>query len=264
MTFKEKMITYGKVEDCPIIDMHAHWYKFYGAALPKTSVEDSLVLFEDSNVKKFVFAAHSAMHSPHLGNQSSLDIAKQRPDIFKVLYSINPNYPDDIEKDLKDWDKHGDLVVGFKALADYHKIALDTGAYDAAFEYANEKGCYFLFHTWRSPYDGYKNIKYVLDKYPNIKVSTGHSLHGDWEISRQYCLDYENYYFDVVALPDEREVIEKWFSDPKVVDKMFFGTDYPWFSYHYYIGAMLDTGLDEESLRKVFYGNAQRVFDWAK
>ncbi|MBQ0106251.1 MAG: hypothetical protein KBT47_09515, partial [Armatimonadetes bacterium] len=191
MTFKEQMLKDGKIADCPIIDMHAHWYKFYGAALPATSLEKSLKLFEDSNVKKVIVSAHSSMHSPGLGNKATLDIAEQRPDIFKVLYSINPNYPDTIEKDLADWDKHGDLVVGFKSLADYHKITLDSGAYDAAFEYANEKGCYFLFHTWHSDFDGYKNIKYVLDKYPNIKVSTGHSLHGDWDISRQYCLDYE-------------------------------------------------------------------------
>ena len=53
-------------------------------------------------------------------------------------------------------------------------------------------------------------------------------------------------------------------SHEDVTADLFFGTDYPWFSYHYYIGAMLDTGLDEESLRKVFYGNAQRVFSWAR
>lgn len=264
MNFKEEMIKKGKIEDCPIIDMHVHWNKFYGAALPATSLESAKKLFKASNVKKIVISSHDALYSPQLGNQASLDVAKKLPDLVKVLYLVNPNYPDIIQKDLKDWDKHGDTVVGFKALADYHMVALDSGKYDVAFEYANEKGCYFLFHTWQSNLDGYKQIKYVLDKYPNIKVSCGHSLHGDWEISREYALDYENYFFDIVALPDEREVIEKYFSEPKVVDKMFFGTDFPWFSYNYYIGGMLDTGLDETNLRKVFYGNAMRIFDWAK
>ncbi|MBQ7257558.1 MAG: amidohydrolase family protein [Abditibacteriota bacterium] len=265
MTFKEKMLKYGKINDCPIIDMHAHWYKFYGAALPTTSLEDSLKLFEDSNVKKVIISSHLACESPIFGNQASIDIAKQKPDIFRVMFNINPNHPDVIEKDIANWDKYGDIVVGFKALGDYTKIPFDSGAFDTAFEYANEKGCMFLLHTWgKSPYNDSKNVKYVLDKYPNIKVSAGHSIHGEWETSMHFALDYENYYFDIVAIPDEREVIEKWFSEPKVVDKMFFGTDYPWFSYHYYIGAMLDTGLNEESLRKVFYGNAQRVFEWAR
>lgn len=264
MTFKEKMLNYGKVEDCPIIDMHAHWFKFYGAALPSTDLKKSLETFKASNVQKVVLSTHSALYSPYLGNDSSLRVAKEAPDIFKVIFAINPNYPDLTEKYIKDWDKYGDTVIGFKTLADYYRIPLESGAYDKVFEYANEKGCYFLFHTWKSDLNGAKNIKYVLDKYPNIKVSAGHSIHDDWDISRGYALDYENYFFDIVALPDEREIIEKWFSEPKVVEKMFFGADYPWFSYNYYIGGMLDTGLDEESLRKVFYKNAQRIFPWAR
>ena len=90
MTFKEKMLKYGKINDCPIIDMHAHWYKFYGAALPTTSLEDSLKLFEDSNVQKVIISSHLACESPIFGNQASIDIAKQKPDIFRVLFNINP------------------------------------------------------------------------------------------------------------------------------------------------------------------------------
>ena len=264
MNFNDTMLKYGKIEDCPIIDMHTHWGKYDGAALPAVHFDQCINLFKASNVQKVIISSHQALHSLFMGNRATLDTAEKAPDLFRVLYCINPNYPDNMKKDLEDWDRHGDLVVGLKTLADYNEIPLDRGDYDQAFEFANEKGCLFLFHTWDSDLDGPKQIKYVLDKYPNIKVSCGHSLHGKWDISKNYALDYENYYFDIVALPDEREVIEKYFSEPKVVDKMFFGTDFPWFSYNYYIGAMLDTGLDEESLRKVFYKNAQRVFPWAR
>ena len=213
MTFKERMIKEVKIDDCPIIDMHAHWYKFYGAALPKTSLEDSLVLFKDSNVQKILLSSHLSVESSVLGNKASLDVAEQRPDLFKVLYVINPNFSEEyIKRDLEDWDKHGDLVVGFKTLGDYTKFPFDSGAFDMAFEFANEKGCIFLLHTWgNSPYNDAKNVKYVLDKYPNIKVSAGHSIHDQWEESMYFALDYENYYFDIVAVPDEREIIEKWF-----------------------------------------------------
>ena len=111
MTFKEKMIRDGKIDDCPIIDMHTHFYKFYGAALPANTLEKSLPLFEDSNVKKFVCASHTSMHSPFMGNEPTLELAKQKPDLIKVLYSVNPNYPDNIEKDLKD----GTLKIDYSA-----------------------------------------------------------------------------------------------------------------------------------------------------
>ena len=41
--------------------------------------------------------------------------------------------------------------------------------------------------------------------------------------------------------------------------KLVFGTDFPWFSHYYYIGALLGAGVDDEALRDILYRNAQRI-----
>ena len=259
MTFKEKFLTEGKIEDCPIIDMHAHGEKFYGATLPLTDLDKSIEYFRYCNVKKLAIVTHSAGHSPNINNTVSLKWAKEHPEYFRVWLGINPNYPELYKQAFLDFENN-DCVLGFKTLGDYFRKPLSDDLFRPVFEYANEKGCGFLLHTWEGPFDSAKEVEYVLKNYPNIKVSAGHSLHGEFDRARNFALDYPNFYMDIVAVPDEREVIEKWFSEPKVVDKIFFGTDYPWFSYHYYLGGLLDTGLDEESIRKICYKNAERVF----
>jgi len=263
MSLKEEFIKYGKVADCPIIDTHAHWGKMYGATLPAESLEYSKKLFEDSNVQKLVIATHSSLQDPNTGNADNIKIIRSYPEKFKGYFSVNPNYMNLVERDLKEWDKYLDVWVGFKVLADYHGVKISDDRFTPIYEFANARKLPILFHTWGdSGFDGSKEIEKVLKKYSDLIFIAGHAIHDEWEVSKQFTFDYPNYYFDTVALPDERNVIEDYFSDPRSVDKMFFGTDYPWFSYHYYIGAMLDTGLDDESLRKVFYGNAKRIFNF--
>jgi len=42
-------------------------------------------------------------------------------------------------------------------------------------------------------------------------------------------------------------------------DRILFGTDFPWFNHHYYIGAVLGSGISEEDCRKIFYLNAAKI-----
>ena len=57
---------------------------------------------------------------------------------------------------------------------------------------------------------------------------------------------------------DERGIIEK-FLEEIGTDRILFGTDFPWFSHHYYIGALIGSGIGESDIRKILYENAEKL-----
>jgi len=69
---------------------------------------------------------------------------------------------------------------------------------------------------------------------------------------------YENVYLELCAVIDEREIIEK-FLEEIGVDRILFGADFPWFNHHYYIGALIGSGIGESDLRKILYKNAEKL-----
>ena len=42
-------------------------------------------------------------------------------------------------------------------------------------------------------------------------------------------------------------------------EKIVFGTDLPWFSTFYYVGAILEADITDEDRRNIFYRNGRRL-----
>jgi predicted TIM-barrel fold metal-dependent hydrolase len=51
--------------------------------------------------------------------------------------------------------------------------------------------------------------------------------------------DFPNVYLELCAVMDERNGILEKFVEKAGPQKILFGTDMPWFNYHYYIGVVL-------------------------
>ncbi|MCK5795755.1 MAG: amidohydrolase family protein, partial [Deltaproteobacteria bacterium] len=71
---------------------------------------------------------------------------------------------------------------------------------------------------------------------------------------------FPNLYLELTAVPDERGAVEQLLAGAGSC-KLVFGTDFPWFSHNYYIGALLGTGMDDDALRDILYRNAQRILN---
>jgi len=73
-----------------------------------------------------------------------------------------------------------------------------------------------------------------------------------------------NVLLELTAVPDERTgVIEKFVREAGST-KVVFGTDFPWFSHHYYIGAVLAADITDEERRDIFCRNAERILRIAR
>lgn len=255
----EEFFEKGRVSDCPVYDLHAHMGNWYAITFPSGETREMVRRMELSNVKRLVFCHHATLNSPDIGNSVNVEAVRKYPDKLRAYCGINPHYPVKARKDIEDMEKYRDVFVGFKLLADYHKVPISEGVYNDAWEYAQEKKLIVLLHTWGgSAYDGPAVIEKVAERYPDVKILMGHSCHGNWDKAVEVVKKYPNLYLELCAVLDDRGVLEK-FVDEAGSERIVFGTDMPWFSYHYYIGAVLGADIDDNARRDIFYRNGEKL-----
>lgn len=259
MSLKKQFFDKGKVDDCPIIDMHGHWGPFYGGALTYAGIEETKTHFTAAGVRLLVFSHHNPLMSGDISNQANIDAVKLWPERLRAYLGINPHYPERIERDLASFADNKDYFVGLKLLSDYHSVPLEDDRYKAAWEFADANKLPVLMHTWSgSLFDGFSNLEAVCKRYPNALKMAGHSLHGDTKGAVHLATNYPNMYMELTAVPNIRGAVEAMLEGAGS-EKLVYGTDYPWFSEHYYIGSLLGMGFSDDELRNIFYRNAQRI-----
>ena len=258
-SLQDVFFAHGRVPDCPVYDLHAHMGTFYGAHLPNAQPSAMARTMRRAGVRLVVFAHHHALFSPEFGNAPAIEAVRRYPDHFRAYCSINPNYPEQIARDLKTYDQFADVYVGFKMLADYHGIAITDARCQPVWEFANRRRLLVLLHTWgTSVHDGPVPVRQIAEKYPQARIILGHSCHGEWDRAIALARDFPNVYLELCAVLDERGILER-FVETLGSRQILFGTDFPWFNHHYYIGCVLGADIRDEDRRNIFYRNAQRL-----
>jgi len=258
-SLRDAFFRQGKVLDCPIYDMHGHMHSFRGGFLPRNSPEAMIATMERAGVKLIVFCSHSTLGVPDIGNTVNIEAVRRFPEHFRAYCGINPNHPEQVRRDVDTFDQHSDVYVGFKFLADYHKVAITDTQYEPAWQLAQERGLLVLLHTWGgSSYDGPKHVRECAEKYPNATILMGHSCHGDWDGAIALVQDFPKVYCELTAVLDDRGVVDKLVRECGS-SRIVFGTDSPWFNHHYYIGSLLGADITDDDRRNICYRNAQRL-----
>ena len=73
-------------------------------------------------------------------------------------------------------------------------------------------------------------------------------------------LRYEIASTDLCAVIDERsDTLERMVAGVGS-ERILFGTDMPWFDYHYYLAGVLTAAISEDAMRDILYRNALRLF----
>lgn len=259
-TLKDEFYRKGRFEHLKVYDMHGHMGPVYGIHLPKNDSESMVLDMDRSGVKMLVFCHHEALMSAGRGNKSNIEAVRKHPDRLRAYCGINPNYPETVKKELKSFGLYyKNTFVGFKFIADYHRYAITDISYKQAWEMADDMGLLVLLHTWGgSMYNGPETVREVAKKYRNAKILLGHSCHGAWDKAITLVKDFPNTYLELCAVLDERGVLEKMVGELGA-DRIIFGTDFPWFSYNYYIGAVLGAEIDDADRIKILSSNAEKL-----
>ncbi len=258
-TLRERFFREGRLDDCPVYDLHGHMGALQGARLPRCTPEAMAAAMDRAGVRLIVFCHHDTLMAPDVGNAPNLDAVRRFPTRFRAYCGLNPNYPEQLQADVAAFDRHRDAFVGFKLLADYHRIPVTDARYAPAWEKAEAEGLPVLLHTWGgSSFDGPQQIRACAARYPNARILMGHSCHGQWEEAAALAREFPHVYCELTAVLDDRGAVETLVRGAGSA-KVVFGTDSPWFSHHYYIGALLGADLDDDDRRNILYRNARRL-----
>ncbi|MCX6994054.1 MAG: amidohydrolase family protein [Kiritimatiellaeota bacterium] len=249
----------GRVADCPVYDMHGHLGPFYGSHLSHNDPASVVTAMKRAGVRLQVHCYHSALFTPDIGNAANIRTVREAPEYLRAYCGINPHYPDVIDEDLRTFENYPDVYVGLKFLADYHRIPLTDSRCRTAWEYADRKGLLVLLHTWGgSIYDGPEQVRECAKKYPGARILMGHSCYGEWDKGIALAKDFPNVYLELTAILFVRGIVEQFVAGAGS-EKVLFGTDFPWFSHHYYIGGLLGSGIGDQACRNIFYRNAEKL-----
>lgn len=259
MDLKKAFFARGHVPDCPVYDMHGHMGPFPGLHINRETAAQADAVLKRNGIRLLVFCHHAALTAPDIGNAANIKAVRAFPQRLRAYCGINPNYPDQVAKDVATFDRYADVYVGFKFLADYHGIPVTDPRGAPAWALANARSLPVLLHTWEnSIYDGPAVVRKVAGRYHQAKILLGHSCHGAWTEVIQLAKDFPNIYLELCAVMDERGILERFVGELGS-ERIVFGTDYPWFNHHYYIGAVLGAGLSDDDYRNIFYRNAQKI-----
>jgi len=206
-------------------------------------------------ISLLILCPHLTLFDPAVGNRAAVEIVRRYPERMRAYWGIIPEYASP-EQDMKEFERYPDVFVGFKILSPYHMRTITDRRYAPFWEYANSAGLPVLAHTWGgSGQCGERQVEECAKRYPNVKFILGHSLHSAWDDAVRIVRDYPNTFLDLCAVMDERGILEQFVSEG-LEDRILFGTDFPWFGYPYYIGAVLDSGIDDSVCEKIFWRNA--------
>ncbi len=144
-------------------------------------------------------------------------------------------------------------------LADYHGYPLTDDRYRPAWEKADADRLLVLIHTWGgSGLDGSAVVRRVAEKHPRARILLGHSCHGEWDQAIQLIKDFPNLYLELTAVLDERGILERFVAEAGS-ERVIYGTDFPWFNHHYYIGAVLGADMTDKDRHNILHRNAERL-----
>ncbi|MCL5996313.1 MAG: amidohydrolase family protein [Chloroflexi bacterium] len=259
LSLKEAFYEHGRVPDCPVYDLHGHMGPFSGIALPRHDSAGMIHAMDRAGVKMLVFCHHGTLFTPDIGNAANIEAVRRYPERLRAYCGINPNYPEVSARDIESFDQYPDVYVGFKMLADYHGYPLTDERYRAAWQMADDKELLVLIHTWgSSSLDGPDVVRKIAEKYPRARILIGHSCHGEWDKVIALVKAFPNLYFELCAVLDERGVLEQFVAETGS-ERIIFGTDLPWFNHHYYIGAVLGAGIDDDDRHNILHRNAEKL-----
>ncbi|MBN1937237.1 MAG: amidohydrolase family protein [Anaerolineae bacterium] len=253
----------GRVADCPIFDTHAHYGPFNGIYFPgRGEAAAMLSVMDRAGVRLAVVSGHTALVDPLRGNELVADLIATHPDRFRGYLVINPNYPEQAQRDIAGfdfWQTRG--FVGFKIHPSGHKYSLTGDGYRPLFEFVDAQRIPVLSHTWGADgLCGTRQVREIVETYPNVPFLAGHSCYGDWKNAIALSAAHPNLYLELTAAYAYNGLLERMVAGCGA-HKVLFGNDLPWFDSLYAVGCVLGARITDEDRHAILHRNAEQLFE---
>jgi len=259
-----------------VIDSHCHIYPekiaaravagtdaFYGEhSFGKGTVDDLIATDIKSGIDHFI--VQSVATTPHQVGRINDFIAESVANSNGKMTGLGTLHPDskDIKGDVMHLKELG--LKGVKLHPDIQQFKIDDYRCLKIYEICEEERLPILMHTGDHRYD-YSNPNRLL---PVMEIYTGLTVIGAhfggwsvWEEASEKLAKLPNLYVDCSSsLPYISTEVAKKLVYTYGVDKVLFGTDYPMWDPTDELERFFKIGLSEEENKKIFAGNAKKLF----
>jgi len=263
-TYTKKILSRAKqgraLKDVFILDAHGHmglWYNFY---IPKDGTAKSMIEEMDYlGINKVCVSAHLSIGPDYkLGNNLISKAIKENPDRFIGYAVVNPNYPEDVEKELKRCFEN----LGMKAIklhASMHNYSVNGANYSPVWEYAKKYNCPVLSHI--------KNVEAyakLCKKYPDVNFILAHagSISDTFHLDRliEIAKKFNNLYLDLTGSVPYFGIIEKFVKEVGP-ERVLYGSDIPFIDAAGPLGRVLYAKIKDEDKEKILGLNMAKLLD---
>jgi hypothetical protein len=244
-----------------IIDAHGHLGPYRNFAIPDPGAEAIVRVMDRCGVARLGISSHMAIGPDWVtGNRMTAEAVARHPDRLFGYAVADPHQPARIREELTHcFDRLG--MVGLKLHPDLAEVPIGDAGYDPAWEFAAERGCLVLVHTFHaSRFCDPSALRPLAERYPDLPILLVHSgaqppaFPGAIVLARA-C---PNLYLDLSG---------SFLTGPWIAalvreagaDRVVWSSDIPFIDLRYGLGRAAFAGLDPDALRLVMGGNIKRL-----
>ena len=254
-------VKYGlPLEGVRIIDAHGHCGYYNAFYNPKMGEAKTIVeLLDNLGVECAFLSANVGFKTEHeRGNRLLAEAIEAFPGRIYGYVCLNPVYMDYMIPELVKYENNPGFK-GIKFHISINRTSFNSYKYEAAYEYANERGLPILMHTYGA--DALLSLIPMADKYKNVKFIAAHSEVGIDSVERigDAVNCRENFYVDTAlagASEGSIELLAKYVDNKKIL----YGTDIAFYSPNFTFGRIVMADIDDEVKLDILGRNAEKVF----
>ena len=246
-----------RLTDLNIFDMHCHYKNSYSYYQSEASMDDMVRGEKQAGINAFCVCPNTALESDTmLGNQEAFEFVQKYPTTVYAYLGLNPNFTDEIDI-LFDKYYHEDGFLGVKIHPFVHRVKVNDSRYRIVFENVVRRGGYVMSHSWETcQYCQLDLFEDVISTFPEVNIvlaHTGGTVEGVKKTIR-LVNKYPNAYLDTCGF----DINEHWINELVErcpIEKILFGTDFPFHDVNYCLSRILFADLEDDIKLKILGDN---------
>ena len=243
---------------CRVIDAHAHLGRCPGIHAAYGDAEGMLASMDRIGIQTACLSSFQALGGDYCrGNEAVADAVRCNPGRFMGYAVINPNYPDDIEREISRCLDDLELFA-VKLHPTYHGMAPDAPTYHRVYAMMQVRRGVILSHTFGDP----GTLERLAAGYPDVTFIEAHTAATyTAHLAESYAVVMAarlNVYLDTCLSRVYYGDLEQWV-DAVGADRLLFGTDAPFNDNAHQIGRVTHAVIPEEDKRAILGGNMVRI-----
>ncbi len=188
------------------------------------------------------------------GNDLVIEAVQTYPGRFLGYITVNSHHEDRL---LKECDRCWEAGCRALKLHSSQGVNYDDARLRPALEFANEKGCPVLFHTWGGELEA---LEKIIGRYPRAIWILAHSGCTQREDYVRLATDYPQLYLETCFSICPKGLIE-YFVREGLADKLLWGSDAYFMNGAHQFGRVLLAEISPADKQKILCDNPRRVFD---